>query len=62
MQIINKIMARGRHSFVLEVEMGHFRYCTDNFLGAESEAPSATPKPVSSVECSARDQRNFRSV
>ena len=46
MQIINKLMARGRHSFVFKVEIGHFRYCTDNFLGAESEAPSATPKPV----------------
>ena len=46
MQILNKIMGRGRHSLVLEVKMNHFRYCTDNFLGAESVAPSATPKPV----------------
>ena len=34
------------HSLVLEVEMDHFQYCTDNFLGIESVAPSATPKPV----------------
>ena len=46
MKILNKIMARARHSFVLEVEMDHFWYCTDNFLGVESVAPSATPKPV----------------
>ena len=44
--MLNKIMARGRHSLVLEVEMDTFRYCTDNFLGVESVAPSATPKPV----------------
>ena len=46
MQILNKIIDRGTHSLVLEVEMDHFRYCTDNFLGVESVAPSATPKPV----------------
>ena len=46
MQILNKIMARGRHSLVLEAEMDHFQYCTNNFLGVESVAPSATPKPV----------------
>ena len=46
MKILNKIMAHGRHSLVLEVEMDHFRYCTDNFLGAESVALSSTLKPV----------------
>ena len=46
MQILNKIMARARHSLVLEVEMDHFQYCTDKILGVESVAPSATPKPV----------------
>ena len=46
MQILNKIMAHARHSLVLEVEMDHFRYCTDKILGVESVAPSATPKPV----------------
>ena len=47
MQILNKIMARGkRHSLDLEVDMDDFLYCTDNFLGVESVAPSATPKPV----------------
>ena len=45
-QILNKIMARGRHFLDLEVENYHFWYCTDNFLGVESVAPSATPKPV----------------
>ena len=44
MQILNKNMGSGRHSLILEVEleMDHFRYYTDNFLGAESVAP----KPV----------------
>ena len=46
MQILNKIMAHATHSLVLEVEMDHFQYCTDNFLGVESVVPSATPKPV----------------
>ena len=46
MQILNKIMAHARHSLVLEVEIDHFRYCTGNFLGVESVAPSTTPKPV----------------
>ena len=46
--MLNKIMARGRHSLVLEVEMDDFSvlHCTDNFLGVESVTPSATPKPV----------------
>ena len=39
MQILNRITAHARHSLVFEVEM-------DNFLGVESVAPSATPKPV----------------
>ena len=46
MQILNKIMAHARHSLVLEVQMDHFRHCTNNFLGVESVAPSATSKPV----------------
>ena len=46
MQKLNKIMARARHSLGLDVEMDNFRYCTDNFLGVKSVAPSATPKPV----------------
>ena len=46
MQILNKIIDRGRHSLVLEVEMDHFWYCTNNCLGVESVTPSATPKPV----------------
>ena len=50
MKILNKIMARGRHSLVLEVEMDHFRYCTDNFLGAESVVSSP-----------GRDSRDLRS-
>ena len=37
-------MARGRHSLVLEVQMDHFRYCTDNFLGVESVAPECYTK------------------
>ena len=32
------MMARGRHSLVLEVEMDHLQYCTDNFVGVESVA------------------------
>ena len=44
-------MARARHSLGLDVEMDHFWCCTDNFLGVESVAqsattPSVTPKPV----------------
>ena len=46
MQILNKIMACGRHSLVLQVEMDHFWYCNNNFLVVEIVAPSATPKPV----------------
>ena len=40
-QILNKVMARGRHSLVLEVEMDHLQYCTNNFLGVQSVALSA---------------------
>ena len=47
MQKLNKIMARARHSLGLDVEMDHFRYCTDNFLGVKSVALSATPKLMS---------------
>ena len=38
-------MAHGRHSLVLEVEMDNFSVLHQHFLGAESVAPSATPKP-----------------
>ena len=44
--MLNKIMARGRHSLVLEVEMDHFRYCTDNFLGVESHQNQSNKKSV----------------
>ena len=42
MQKLNEIMACARHSLGLDVKMDHFRYCTDNFLGVESVALSAT--------------------
>ena len=48
-QILNKIMARGRYSLVLVVEMDHFRYCTDNFLGVESVAHQNQPNKKSAA-------------
>ena len=42
MQKLNEILACARHSLGLDVKIDHFRYCTDNFLGVESVALSAT--------------------